>query len=64
MAYAVCYPDFNGSGEKLVHDPTFNVFMVFEPTAFWALILLVGGVSILGVATVLIKRKKDGKTPF
>jgi len=64
LGYAVSYPQFNGGTNGIWHDPTFNVFMVFEPTAFWALILLVGGVSILGVATVLIKRKKDGKTPF
>jgi hypothetical protein len=64
MAYAVCYPEFNGTGDGIIHDPTFNVFMIFEPTAFWALILLIGGISILGIATILIKRKKDGKAPF
>lgn len=64
IGYAVSYPDFNGGENGIWHDPTFNVFMVLEPTAFWAVILLIGGISILGVATILIKRKKDGKAPF
>ncbi|MBD3193478.1 MAG: hypothetical protein GF317_00370 [Candidatus Lokiarchaeota archaeon] len=63
LAYAVCYPEFE-DGNKIVHDPTFNVFMIFEPTIFWAVILLVGGITLVGVATILIKRKKDGKKPF
>ncbi|MBD3215939.1 MAG: hypothetical protein GF311_25230 [Candidatus Lokiarchaeota archaeon] len=64
LGYAVSYPKFDGGINGIFHDPTFNVFMVFEPTAFWALILLIGGISILGIATILIKRKKDGKAPF
>jgi LPXTG-motif cell wall-anchored protein len=35
--------------------------MVFEATSFWALILLVAGVGLLGVATILIKRRKDSR---
>ncbi|MFX0073946.1 MAG: hypothetical protein ACFE96_00780 [Candidatus Hermodarchaeota archaeon] len=58
MVYAVCFPMFeNGNG--IWHDPTFSVFMTFEATGFWALILLVAGVGLVGVAAILIKRRKD-----
>ncbi len=60
MVYAVCFPMFN-NGSGIWHDPTFSVFMVFEATGFWALILLVAGVGLLGVATILIKRRKDSR---
>jgi hypothetical protein len=55
MAYAVCYPEFDGSGEAIVHDPTFNVFMVFPggPT-FEAVILLAALIAPFGIATVII----------
>ncbi len=58
MVYAVCFPMFE-DGSGIWHDPTFSVFMTFEATGFWALILLVAGVGLLGVATILIKRRKD-----
>ena len=63
LLYAVCYPDFNGSGQGIWHDPTFSVYMVFTPEEpeFWALILLIAGIGLAGVATVLIKRRKDSK---
>lgn len=58
MVYAVCFPMFeNGTG--IWHDPTFSVFMVFEAKGFWALILLIAGIGFVGVATILIKRRKD-----
>lgn len=59
MVYAVCYPEFNGGGEGIWHDPTFSVYMVFEDEGFWALIVLIAGVGLVGVATILIKRRKD-----
>jgi hypothetical protein len=60
MVYAVCYPQFeNGSG--IWHDPTFSVFMVFQSEGFWALIVLIAGVGLVGVATILIKRRKDAR---
>ena len=58
MAYAVCFPAFD-DGTGIWHDPTFSVFMVFEATGFWALILLVAGIGLVGIATILIKRRKD-----
>ena len=60
MVYAVCFPMFE-AGAGIWHDPVFNVFMVFEDTGFWALILLVAGIGLLGVATILIKRRKDSR---
>jgi len=61
MYYGVCYPNWKGSGAGIWHDPTFTVYMVFTPTnaGFWALILLIAGVGLVGIATILIKRKKD-----
>jgi len=59
IVYAVCFPGFNGSGEGIWHDPTFSVYMVFGDEGFWALILLIAGVGLVGVATILIKRRKD-----
>ena len=63
MLYAVCYPDFNGSGMGIWHDPTFSVYMVFTPESagFWSLILLIAGIGLAGVATILIKRRKDNR---
>jgi hypothetical protein len=58
MAYAVCYPEF-ADGSGIWHGPTFSVYMVFQSTGFWALILLVAGIGLVGVATILIKRRKD-----
>jgi hypothetical protein len=64
MVYAVCYPSFGDGpnyGPGIWHDPTFSVFMVFDAKGFWALILLVAGVGLVGVATILIKRRKDAR---
>jgi hypothetical protein len=63
MLYAVCYPDFDGTGYGIWHDPTFSVYMAFSPetTMFWALILLVGGVGLVGVATILITKRKNNR---
>ena len=58
MVYAVCYPEFE-DGSGIWHDPTFSVYMVFQSEGFWALIVLVAGVGLVGVATILIKRRKD-----
>jgi hypothetical protein len=58
LVWAVCYPEFE-DGTGIWHDPTFSVYMVFESEGFWALIVLIAGVGLVGVATVLIKRRKD-----
>ncbi|TFG25226.1 MAG: hypothetical protein EU533_01330 [Promethearchaeota archaeon] len=58
--YAVTFPEFNG-GNGIWHDPTFSVYMVFEVQGFWALILLIAGVGLVGIATILIKKRKDAR---
>ncbi len=58
VAYAVCYPEFE-DGTGIWHDPTFSVFMTFQTPEFWALIVLIAGIGLVGVATILIKRRKD-----
>jgi len=60
MLYAVCFPEF-ADGNGIWHDPTFSVYMIFESQGFWAIILLVAGVGLVGVATILIKRRKDAR---
>ena len=60
LAYAVCFPMFE-DGNGIWHDPTFSVYMVFEAQGFWALILLVAGIGLVGVGTILIKRRKDAR---
>ena len=60
LVYAVSYPQFEG-GTGIWHDPSFSVYMVFGSTEFWALIVLVAGIALVGIATVLIKRRKDSR---
>ena len=60
LAYAVCFPMFE-DGNGIWHDPTFSVYMVFEAQGFWALILLVAGVGLVGIGAILIKRRKDAR---
>ena len=60
LYYAVCFPEFE-DGTGIWHDPTFSVFMVFDAKGFWALILLIAGVGFVGIATILIKRRKDAR---
>ncbi|MFB6088809.1 MAG: hypothetical protein ABEK36_03465, partial [Candidatus Aenigmatarchaeota archaeon] len=63
MLYGINYPQFNGYN-GIWHDPTFSVYMIFESQGFWALILLIAGVSLVGVATILLKRRKEAQVNF
>ncbi len=60
MVYAVSYPMFN-DGTGIFHDPTFSVYFVFESEGFWAIVVLIAGIALFGIATILIKRRKDGR---
>ena len=60
LVWAICYPMFE-DGTGIWHDPTFSVYMVFQSEGFWALIVLIAGIGLVGVATVLIKRRKDSR---
>ena len=59
LIYAVNYPSWNGSGEMIWHDPTFSVFMTWDNPGFWAVILVIGGVTLVAVAAVMITRRKN-----
>jgi len=59
MIYAVSYPAFDGSGQAIWHDPTFSVFMTWDNPGFWAVILVVAGISLVAVAAILITRRKN-----
>lgn len=59
MLYSVNYPTFDGSGDGILHDPVFSVFMTWEAQSIISIILLLGGITLLGVATILITRRKN-----
>lgn len=60
MIYAVSYHSFSeNAGEAIVHDPTFSVFMQWDNPGFWAVILVVGSVTLVAVAAILITKKKN-----
>lgn len=59
MLYSVNYPTFNGSGNGIFHDPVFSVFMTWEAQSIISIVLLLGGITLIGVATILITRRKN-----
>ncbi|MHA1110639.1 MAG: hypothetical protein ACTSRE_06020 [Promethearchaeota archaeon] len=59
LIYAVSYPEWDGSGAQIDHDPTFSVFMTWDNPGFWAVILVVAGISLVAVAAILITRRKN-----
>jgi hypothetical protein len=59
LIYAVAYPTFDGSGDDLIHDPTFSVFMTWDNPGFWAVILVIGGVTLVAVAAIMITKRKN-----
>lgn len=59
LVYAVSYDVFSSSGDEIVHDPTFSIFIVSENPGIWAVILVVGSVSLVGIAAFLITRRKQ-----
>jgi len=59
LIYAVNYPTWNGSGQGLWHDPTFSIFMSWDNPGFWAVILVIAGITLVAVAAILITRRKN-----
>ena len=59
LIYAVSYDTFDSSGYELEHDPTFSIFIVTENPGFMAIILIVGGVTLVGVAAFIITKRKN-----
>ncbi|MHA1731737.1 MAG: hypothetical protein ACTSU5_07320 [Promethearchaeota archaeon] len=61
MVYSVNYYTFDGSGQKIVHDPTFSVYMTFPTQSFVAWIVVIAVVGLVGVAALLITRRKENR---
>lgn len=59
VIYAVSYPTFNTSGAEIVHDPTFSIYITFENPGVLAIILVVGVVALVGIAAILVTKKKN-----
>ncbi len=60
MIYAVSYPDFGETnGAEIWHDPTFSVFMEWEDPFIWAWILVFGSITLVGVAAIMITKRKN-----
>ncbi len=59
LIYAVSYHTFDSTGQRIVHDPTFSIFITFDNPAFWALIFVIASVVLAGVGAFLIKKKKE-----
>ena len=59
LIYAVSYSTFDSTGQRIVHDPTFSLFITFDNPAFWALIFVIASVVLAGVGAFLIKKKKE-----
>ncbi|GAB4319119.1 MAG: hypothetical protein Kow0069_22530 [Promethearchaeota archaeon] len=61
MLYAVNYYSFDGTGDYIVHDPTFSMFLTFPEESVIAIIVIFAVVALVGVAAVLITRAKDNR---
>ncbi len=63
LIYAVVYDTFGydgwTSGDEIVHDPTFSIFIITSNPGLIAVILVVGSVTLVGVAAVLITKRKE-----
>lgn len=59
LVYSVSYDVFSSSGNKIVHDPVFSIFIVSENPGIYAVILVVGSVALVGIAALLITRRKN-----
>jgi hypothetical protein len=59
LIYAVSYYSFDSTGQRIVHDPTFSIFITFDNPAFWALIFVIASVVLAGIGAFLIKKKKE-----
>ena len=67
LIYAVSYPTFGmgnenyTTGDKIIHDPTFSVFITTVNPGVIAIILVIGAVGMAGIAAVLITKKKNAQ---
>jgi len=49
------------TGDEIVHDPTFSVFITTTNPGVIAIILVIGAVGLAGIAAVLITKKKNAQ---
>ncbi|QEE15333.1 hypothetical protein DSAG12_01158 [Promethearchaeum syntrophicum] len=67
LIYAVSYPTFGmgnenyTTGDEIIHDPTFSVFITTINPGVIAIILVIGAVGLAGIAAVLITKKKNAQ---
>jgi len=65
LIYAVSYDNFGTgeftSGDEIIHDPTFSVFITTTNPGVIAVILVIGAVGMAGIAAVLITKKKNAQ---
>jgi len=67
LIYAVSYPTFGmgnenyTSGDEIIHDPTFTIFITTTNPGVIAIILVIGAVGMAGIAAVLITKKKNAQ---
>ena len=63
LIYAVSYDNFGTgtytSGDEIIHDPTFSIFITTTNPGVIAIILVIGAVGMAGIAAVLITKKKN-----
>ena len=59
MIYCVSYEHWNGSGDELIHDPTFTVFMEWDNPGFIAVFLAVGSLALVAIAAIMITKRKN-----
>ncbi len=65
LIYAVSYDNFGTgeytTGDEIIHDPTFNIFITTTNPGVIAIILVIGAVGMAGIAAVLITKKKNAQ---
>ena len=65
LIYAVSYDTFGTgtftSGDEIIHDPTFSVFITTTNPGVIAVILVIGAVGMAGIAAVMITKNKNAQ---
>ena len=68
LIYAVAYDTFGydgwTSGDEIVHDPTFSIYIIADNPGFWAVILVVGSIALVGIAALIITKRKQSSAGF
>lgn len=59
MWYGINYYTLDGTGERILHDPTFSVYMTFPERSVIAVVVIFLIVGFVGIAAVLITKRKN-----